>query len=365
MGVKSIKLIDKYFGYITCLFLGIFNFKPKEKEPKNILLIQLWGIGETILALPAIKELRKNKKAKIDILVTNRVKEIFYKNKDIDNVKVLRLNPFSIKWFMLKNFKKYDLVIDMEEYLNISSIIAFFTGKERIGYSHGVRSLLYTKKVIYNDRQHVTQTFMDLLIPLGIKEKATKLLSLNYSPYDKKRVNNLLKNKIFKKDFVVGLGIGAAESAKSRMWPGERFAKVADYLVEKYKAKIVFVGSKDEEKLINGIRNLMKNKNNSFNLAGKTSVREMFYLIKLCSLFIGNDSGPMHAAAAQKVRTIGLFGCNLPVRFAPFGKKNSAIRKQTGEPCINVHKREVGECKHGIDNACVKKIKVRDVINRI
>ena len=178
--------------------------------------------------------------------------------------------------------------------------------------------------------------------------------------------DKLLKNhNIGKGDFIVGLGIGAAESVKERMWPKERFAAVADYLIEEYNANIIFIGSKEEEGLANETQNLMENKDNSLNLAGKTSIREMFCLISLCKLFVGNDSGPMHVAAAQGVRTIGLFGCNLPARFAPFGKKNVSIRKQSGVPCINVHKGEVGKCRYGMENACVKNIEVGDVIRII
>ena len=109
--------------------------------------------------------------------------------------------------------------------------------------------------------------------------------------------------------------------------------------------------------------NLIKNKKNSFDFAGKINVREMFYLISLCRLFIGNDSGPMHVAAAQGVKTIGLFGCNLPVRFEPFGKGNYAIyKKSTQDACINVHLGQVDECRYGMENACVRKIQVEDVI---
>src|SRR3989338_1215020 len=138
--VNLIKFLDKYLGSLLCLFLSVNKFFPNKKniEHKKILVIQLWGIGETVLALPAIKALRENnKKSDIDVLVTGRVKEIFYNNKNIDNAMLLKLNPVSILSFILRTYKKYDLVIDMEEYLNVSSIIAFFTGKERIGYGHG------------------------------------------------------------------------------------------------------------------------------------------------------------------------------------------------------------------------------------
>jgi len=374
--INVIKFLDKYFGFLSCLILSISRFfrHKKNLSYKNILIIQLWGIGETILTLPAIKALREdNKKSTIDLLVTSRNKEIFYNNKNINNLKVLKLNPFSIKLFIGKNLRKYDLVIDMEEYLNISAIIAFFTGKERIGFSHGIRSNLYTQTVDYNDKQHVVYTFLDLLKPLGIKKTVEKLPKLNYSIKDKKNIDNLLKKyKIGKKGFLVGFGVGAAESAKSRMWPKDRFANLADHLIKRYNAKIILFGNKEEKSLIDKIQNLIENNNNSFNVAGLVNVREMFYLISMCKLFIGNDSGPMHVAAAQGVKTIGLFGCNLPVRFKPFGKNNYYIYKKnrltrsvplsTQKACINVHKGEVGECKFGIENACVKKIKVDDVL---
>jgi len=367
VSVKIIKFLDKYFGVLICLVLSLFNFKSNITSYKRILLIQLWGLGETILCLPTIKELRKNKKnANIEILVTNRVNEVFYNNKNLNNIRVINLNPFSLIWFIFTNLRKYDLVIDMEEYLNISALMAFFTGKFRIGYNRGIRSKLYSSTVKYNDQQHVSQTFMDLLKPLGIKKQVKNIEKLNYSSQDKNNIDNLLKNNnIGKDDFIVGLGVGTAESSKSRMWPAERFAKLADHLIKKYNAKIIFVGNYEENNLINYIINFIKNKEKCVNAAGKTNVREMFYLISLCRLFIGNDSGPMHIAAAQRVKTIGLFGCNLPVRFKPFGKNNFSIRKQTGSPCINVHKGQVGECKHGIENACVKKIQVDDLTNLV
>ncbi len=368
--VKLIKFLDKYIGSLSCLFLSAFSIfsGKKSSDFRNILAIQLWGLGETVLTLPAIEALKqKYKKSSIDVLVTDRNKEVYFKNKDIDNVRVLGLNPVSIILFMLGNFKKYNVVIDMEEYLNVSSIIAFFVGKRRIGFSHGVRSNLYTDEIIYNDKQHVVYTFSDLLKPLGIKKKVDKLNKLNYSRKDIINVDKLLKKfGIGKKDFIVGFGVGAAESAKSRMWPKERFAKVADYLIKRYNAKIILIGNNEEKKFINELQSLMENKNDSFNAAGLINAMEMFYLIEKCRLFIGNDSGPMHVAAAQGVKTIGLFGCNLPVRFRPFGKNSYYLyKKGSQDACINVHKGEVGECKFGRENACVKKIQAENVISLV
>ena len=364
MAVKLIKFLDRSIGSLLCGVLGIAG-KNKKPPFNRVLVVQLWGIGETVLALPSIRALRnKCKNAKINVLATKRNSDVFYGNKDIGELIVLKLNPISILSFIIKNYRKYDLIIDMEEYLNISAIISFFAGKYRIGYSHGARAKIYDVRVNYNERQHVAYTFLDLLKPLGIKKGVKNLVKLDYCTEDRKKVESLLKSyNIEKKDFLIGFGVGAAESAKSRMWPKERFAELADWLIEGHNAKIILIGNNDEKKLVNEIMNLIKNKKNSFDFAGKINVREMFYLISLCRLFIGNDSGPMHVAAAQGVKTIGLFGCNLPVRFEPFGKGNYAIyKKSTQDACINVHLGQVDECRYGMENACVRKIQVEDVI---
>ena len=339
--VILIKFLDKYVGYLICLILALFSSKPKKTSYKKILLIQLWGIGETVLCLPTIKELRKHyKNSEIDILTTKRVNQVFNNNKNINDIKTISLNPFSVKWFISMNFKKYDLVIDMEEYLNTSSLIAFWTGKERIGYNHGIRSKLYTQTTNYNDIQHTTQTFMDLLKPLGIKSKVKNLETLNYSAEDKKNVDALLKIKRISGK-LIALSPGAAESARFRMWKEERWAELIKEINKKYNVKILMVGNGEVRKLNRKIIEKANNPTNTFNLAGETSLTELFALMEKISLMIAIDSGPMHVAAAQDIKTIGLFGPNTPVRFSPFGKKNISIYKPVASPVINVHKGEV------------------------
>jgi len=107
--VKLIKFLDKYLGSLLCLILSINKlFYKKNSRHKKIMIIQLWGLGETILSLPAIKILKNNyKKSSIDVLTTKRVNDIFYDNKQINKIKILNLNPFSIVYFIINNFRKW------------------------------------------------------------------------------------------------------------------------------------------------------------------------------------------------------------------------------------------------------------------
>ena len=373
--VHLIKFLDKYVGDIICYILGLFNRRRYgNAEIKKILVIQLWGIGETILTLPAIEALsRRFPKAEINVLATSRNKDVFYHNKSANNIATLKLNPLSVLNFILKNLKKYDLVVDMEEYLNISAIISFFVGRKIIGYSHNPRAKLYTNKVKYNEKQHAVQTFLDLVRILDVNYNIEKLPKLNFSKNDKNIVDKFLRNNGIKKnDFLVCVAPGAAESAKSRMWPYERYAELCDEIIARHNAKVIFVGVSDEIELINIIQKVMENKNKTVNAAGKITLNQLFYLIGKSNLFIGNDAGPMHIAAAQGVKTLGLFGPNLPVRFGPYGKGNIGLYKGYNcefSPCINVHKGQIPDCLYPKSSneyqKCMKNISVDDALKEV
>jgi len=380
--VFIIKLIDRYVGRLICNFLGFFNKAEPIKNQKadykggykGILVVQLWGIGETILTLPAIAALRKKfPKANIDVLATPRNNDVYFNNSNVSGVFTVKLNPFSIIYFIIKNIKNYDIAIDMEECLNISAIISFFVGKRSIGYSHDARSRLYTEKVKYNDKQHAVQTFLDLARVLGINDGTNALPKLNFSKRDKRFIKNFLKKSGIKdKDTVVCVAPGAAESAKSRMWPSDRYAELCDEIISRHNAKIVFVGTSSETGLIEEIQQKIENEDNAINAAGKTTLSQLFCLISRCNLFIGNDAGPMHIAAAQGVKTIGLFGPNIPLRFGPYGKGNIGVYNGHNcefSPCINVHKGQVPDClfpKSSNDyQKCMKNISVDDVLKAV
>ena len=373
--VIVIKFLDKHVGNAICNFLALFNRKkPDSNDISSILVIQLWGIGESILTLPAVDALRKKfPKAELNVLVTSRNEDVYYNNKNINKTVKINLNPFSILNFIIKNNQKYDFVIDMEEYLNISSIISFFVGKRIVGYSHNARARLYTSKVKYNDKQHAVQTFLDLARVLNINYTINNLPKLNFSKNDKRFVDKFLKNNNIKSnDFVVCVAPGAAESAKARMWPYERYAELCDEIASRYNAKIIFVGASNEAELIDEIQKNMENNSKTINAAGKITLNQLFYLIGKSNFFIGNDAGPMHIAAAQGVKTLGLFGPNLPLRFGPYGKGNIGLYKGYNcefSPCINVHKGQVPDCLYPRNSndyqKCMKNISVNDVLKEV
>jgi len=372
MGVKTIKFLDKYFGSLICLGFGLFHKKQElGKKFENTAFIQLWGIGESITTLPAIKTFKKAyPNTKVSVICTKRVDSVFRGKEYIDEVIIVSTSAKDLINFMIKNKNKFDLVIDFEEYLNISAIMGYSIGKQVIGYANQIRSRLYDWSIPYNDQQHVAKTHMDLLKGLGKNKSFDKLEDVYFHHEAEQEIEKRLKEYGLDDVFLVGLAPGAAESSQSRMWPLERYAKIAEWLIERYNAKVVLIGSTQEEKncvdLINFVEEGKRKK--IYNFSGKTSIQELYALISRFDLLISNDSGSMHIGACLDVKTIGLFGPNLPVRFGGYGKKCLNIYK--GEicehsPCINVHKGQVPECLWGKNHKnykiCMKNLEINDV----
>jgi len=359
--ISILRNIDRYFGNLIIAFLSIFNniYKKEEKNLKNILIIRLWTLGESLLTLPMIKRLKKEG-YNISVLVTKRSKGVFENVDFVDEI--VDLEDFIS---VIKKFKKYDVVIDTEPYLNISAILGWFLGKKVIGFKGLFRDKLYDFKIEYNDKIHAIYNFCNMLKPFDINYNPEKLIPLKYTKKDKENVDILLKKYGLDNKKLIGIHCGTAETAPWRSWKKEKFAKLIEKLVED-EFYIILTGSKGDYEVNEKVLNLVdkKFKDKVFNFAGKTNLREFAYLLTKFEVFISNDTGPMHLSAAMGTKTIGLFGPNLPERFAPFGKGNIAIYKARNlecSPCINVHKGEFKECK--LNGKCMDLIDVGDVYN--
>lgn len=342
------KKIDRKVGEFLCNILGRLP-KPSEfPEPKKILVVRLWTIGESILIMPMIRLLKeKYPDARIDVLVA-RSREIFEMNKDVNIVKFGFMNLF--------RFREYDLAIDTEPFLNLSAIMSFYMAKRRIGFSHGARAQLYTDVVDFNDQQHEVKTFVDLIRVLRDFEYPKRLVKLEVEADEKRIAEKYLRDHGIKGDYI-GIAPGVAESAKIRMWPVKKWAKLCDEILEKHNIKIVFFGSSNDRVLIRKIRDLMFHRKKTVNSAGFISLQQVTWAIQNSKVFISVDSGLLHLAAAQNVRTVGLFGPNTPVRFAPYGMGNRYVYHPS-KPIINVHKGEVPDKDPGntMDKITVKEV---------
>jgi ADP-heptose:LPS heptosyltransferase len=132
-------------------------------------------------------------------------------------------------------------------------------------------------------------------------------------------------------DIIVGMFPGAANSI--RIWPPEYFAQLADFLVDRYGARVVLGGSPSDTAL--GERIIRLCRTAPRNLIGSTSLPQLAAVLRLCSLFIGSESGPLHLAVAVGTPTLCIMGGGHFGRFYPYDdpKKHRMVFKEMD--CFN------------------------------
>lgn len=359
---RFFRFLDRYIGIPLCLILSlpckIFNRGLSlESKVSSILIIKLSAIGDTILLIPTIRALREAyPEAKIGMVVTSINNAIIEDCPYIDESFLLDIigsikNPLIFLRFIKRlRRERFKLAIDFDQWQRISSLIAYLSGaRDRYGFKTASqhKHYLFTKTVPHKRGRHELLSFLDLIRPLGIERE---------DPY----LEFWTKGESPSKDrFLIAIHPGCAPHGHLREWDKERYAHLADYLIDEYKARIVLTGSKDEVRLSKEIALLMKNK--PMILAGKTSISQLASLLKECRLLISGNCGVMHMAAALGTPVIALHGPTDHLKWGPWGSKHIVIRKDLScSPCLYLGF-EYG-CKR---HTCMDLITLEDVLMAI
>ena len=225
--------------------------------------------------------------------------------------------------------------------------------------------LRFTKTVICVSKRSWHSIFLLSHTP-KIKDK--QHLALQYAKLAMTNVDNyqddigVLKLYIQAKKFnnpTLGINAGATYGSAKRWYP-EKFAEVASAFNEKF--DIIIFGGPAEVEMAKEIEDnlVARNITNYTNLAGKTNIKELCENIGGCSLFITNDSGPMHVAAAYQVPTVAIFGPTKHNETSQWMNEKSKIVRHEMEcsPCM---KREC-PLKH---HECMTSITAEEVIKYV
>jgi heptosyltransferase-2 len=156
---------------------------------------------------------------------------------------------------------------------------------------------------------------------------------------------------------VFGLNAGA-EYGPAKRWPADRFIAAAKEIQKKTNCAWNLFGGRGDLEITNPIETALRDSGQVFNLAGKTSLRELMALMKLCRVVLTNDSGPMHVAAALGVPVVAIFGSTSPELTGPISGKARILKSDA--PCSPCFLRE---CP--IDFRCMNGISVEQVVEEV
>ncbi len=394
------KMVEKTTPFLPLFFFPLFigacfrltgrrhRISLKEtKKIQNILVIQLTDIGDIVLTSPFLRELRRfMPHARIVLIVQPRVFNLVEKCPYVD--KVLSYDWRAAKkwktsfygclhwWFqssrIAKRFlwkRRVDLAISTrwnnDPCQAASLILMYMSGAPlRIGYRGGHQSTkrlglrkvnrLITAGPVRDFPKHEVDRQLDILRYMGAHPRDAGL-EVWTTRSDEIFARDRLK-KFDQKGTDLHIAFAPGASWPFRRWPSHRFIQLGNWLQKEYQANILIVAGKPEQELGLSIEQGL-NRGQTLNLAGKTTLREMASVLRRCKLFIGNDSGPLHVAAASGIPVIGLFGPGEYQRFKPWGKGHEAIYlglscSPCSENCIFSEPR----CIEGITLSHVKKI---------
>lgn len=159
----------------------------------------------------------------------------------------------------------------------------------------------------------------------------------------------------------IGGGSNPGMELTAKRWPVERYREIVYKLVSERNAQVLLIGGSDDVALNSSLlRDLDVPPKSVLNLAGKTNFGESAALLQRCVLFIGNDSSPMHLAAAVGIPVIAIFGPTSPQEYGPYpldDPQHIALwRNPKGKPCFFL-----GKMQPCMNCTCMQSVTVADV----
>lgn len=352
--INVLKKLDSIIGPFAITFARTL-FRPRIKScqvPSSFLFIRPGGIGDAVLLIPAIKEIKKAyPKAKIDILCEKRNHEIFQLCSEIDSVFLYDSARDLTK--VLRG--RYDIVIDSEQWYRLSAIVAYLTrAPVRIGFATNDRKKLFSKPTRYKEDDYEIYSFFRLLSSLApdpaFKEERPFIpipieLSNRIEPHIEKAAGKTL------------VAIFPGGSVPEKRWPTKRFRELAEKLTHTGYA-IAAVGGKADHQLGDEITSGISS---AINLCGSLSLPETAALLNRAALLITGDSGIMHIAFGVGTATLSLFGPGNESKWAPRGKIHQALNSNIDcRPCTKFG--NIPRCRRNIE--CMLLIDPTEVLKK-
>ena len=335
---------------------------PKDFSPKRILVVKLDHLGDVILATPVFSNLRQAyPNAELHVLTGTWSRVVLERHPDVN--KVLDYNspafcrtgqPTSLKQtfqlYQQLRREKYDLMVELRG--DWRTVWLAFGRLTPHRLSRAALQISNRLGLSQFSGTHETTRNLDVLRYAGIPT-SVQTATFSVTAADETWASNLLAtHKIDKQSPLVAIHPGSPIPQKR--WHPERYAELADWLVAQKRAQVLFVGVEDEIPIVTEVQRLMLAK--SMSIVGKTTLTQLASILRTCNVFIGNDSGPMHLAAAVGTQTIGLYGPGDPTRFGPMGVRCQTIRRKFDCPSCSGT-----ACRFGKEG-CMSQIQVNDVI---
>ena len=301
-------------------------------EPKRVCLIKPSSLGDVVHALPVLSSLRERwPRAHLAWVVNRGLRGLLDNNPDLDEVipfdrSKVRLNVggiASISRFLLDlGRRRFDLAVDLQGLLR-SGVMARATGaRVRVGLADSREG----SRHFYTDRvdppgpeSHAVDRLLAVAEALGAdisRPRFRVAIGPDDAAWSRSALEGLPRP-------LVAINVGARWLTKR--WPPDRFAAVARRAVEERGAGLVLVGAPEDRPLVEALK-VALGPIEALDLCGRTTLPQLASVASEVDVFLSNDTGPLHLAAATGSKVVGIYTCTSPSRTGPYGPNALAVQ---------------------------------------
>jgi heptosyltransferase-3 len=304
-----------------------------------ILLIRLRSLGDSILTLPLVEALHQwRPELRLDILIESPYVSVFAHHPAIHEILILKPRrwPRSDGWTRLRaSFeiwkRHYPAVLNLHGGTTSILLTIVSRAKLRLGQKSHRGSWIYNAPIpssssIWHKQsihtvEHQLTTMRWLELPVPEEPRG----SLYVTEEARSRVRNRLAQTGIS-DYVL---IQPTATLPTKQWPSECFAQLGDLIYGRHNLPVIYSCAPHELQVLHEIRRAAKVPHIYW---ADFPLMDLFALIEACRIFIGNDSGPTHAASAMNKPVVVVWGSSNFQAWHPWGAPYEAVRSDL--PCI-------------------------------
>jgi heptosyltransferase-2 len=327
-------------------------------------------VGDAVMTVPALRELRRLfPRARVTLATRPWAEGIFAGADFIDDFLVTgnsSSKPSAVfrearEW----RARRFDLAVLFPNSFAPALVAALARVPRRFGYATQGRAPLLTHRVgvpEWHGRRHEVFYYLHLVAELERRlygsttvETREPDTGLCVTDSRSREAQTLLHECGVRPGRPLVAVCPGSTNSRAKRWPAERFAAVADMLMERTGAAVVLVGAAEELEISSEVARHMRAR--PFVLTGRTDLAQTAAVLKASDLLVTNDTGPAHVAAAVGCPVVVIFGPTNPVTTRPFSDAAEVVRRPPDcAPCM------LRDCP--IDHRCMTAITPEDVFER-
>ncbi len=331
-------------------------------KDKQILFIRLRSLGDTLLMTPAIELASAGGLNRVAVVVEEPFDQVLRGNPHVDRIIVPRgRGELWSRWKCIREIRSFnpDIVFDMHGGTTSALMTLFSRSGMRVGFAGSRNSRSYNVKVPDarslwgKSNLHTVEYQLSPLIHMGFKLGKIPPLKITVDDGLREKIGENLAGKGVKGEFVL---IHPAAAFATKQWSVDGFSVVADELGRRG-IKCVATAGPGQEILLDELSSAA---GEDLVIYPPGTLREFTALASLCALYLGNDTGPTHIAAALKKKVVAVFGSSNHMAWHPWGTDYRLIRSDL--PCVPC---PGYKCLHYPEPECILSIQPGQVLEAV